>query len=365
MIIKSLKLQNFRNYEYQELNFDKGTNILYGDNAQGKTNILEAIYVATTTKSHRTTNDKEFIKFGNEEAHINLKVEKSEIDYSIDIHIKNGKNKNLAIDKIPLKKAKDLFGLINIVFFSPEDLNIIKNGPSERRRFIDIELSQLDKIYLSSLIEYNKVLNHRNKLLKELSFKKDNIETLDIWDLQLVKYGKEIIRKRADFIEKLNKIIYDIQLSLTSNEESLILKYDKNIEENLFLDKLRNLRDHDILMKNTGIGPHRDDLAFIIKKKDKEIDARKFASQGQQRTIALSLKLAEIEIVKLITKEYPILLLDDVLSELDSKRQNSLLKIINKIQTIITCTGMDDFTSLNMKVDKSFKIIDGRVKEEF
>ena len=210
MIIKSLELQDYRNYEYLELSFDKGTNILYGDNAQGKTNILEAIYLSATTKSHKGTKDKDIINFNKEEAHIRTYVEKEGIQTRVDMHLRKNKSKGIAIDGQKLKKAADLLGLCNVVFFSPEDLSIIKDGPAERRRFVDMELCQLDSFYLYNLNNYNKIVNQRNMLLKDLFFQPELRETLHIWDSQLVSYGSKIIERRKLFVEQLNDIIYDI-----------------------------------------------------------------------------------------------------------------------------------------------------------
>ena len=190
MIVKSLELNHFRNYETLHISFEKGANILYGDNAQGKTNILEAIYVGGTTKSHKGSRDKDMIQFKREESHIRISVEKKEKQFQIDIHLKKNRSKGIAINQIPIQKASELFGILNIIFFSPEDLNIIKNGPSERRRFMDIELCQLDKIYLHDLSKYNKILYQRNKLLKDISFRPELRDTLSVWDMQLVEYGK-------------------------------------------------------------------------------------------------------------------------------------------------------------------------------
>lgn len=365
MIIKSLELLNYRNYINENIIFDKGINILYGDNAQGKTNILEAIYLSITSKSHRSSNDKELINFSKDESHIKLIIEKKEIENRIDIHIRKNKSKGIAINSLALKRASELFGMANVIFFSPEDLGIIKNGPSERRKFIDMELCQLDKIYLHSLMEYNKILNQRNKLLKEIGFKTDLEDTLDIWDAQLIRYGKEIIKQREYFIYLLNNIIKGIHSELTTNKEELEIVYDKNVSIEEFEKKLKKYRDNDLRLKNTNIGPHRDDIAFFIKfNKNETIDARKFASQGQQRTVALSLKLAEIELVKDFTSDYPILLLDDVLSELDESRQTKLLDSIKHIQAIISCTGIEDFINRNMSIGKLFLVKNGKVSSD-
>lgn len=365
MVVESIDLKNFRNYEILNINFDSNVNIIYGDNAQGKTNILESLYLCSTSKSHRGSKDKEIIKLGTSEAHIKVNVKKNGINYRIDMHLKHGKSKGIAINGIPIRKAVELFGIINIVLFSPEDLNIIKNGPSERRRFIDMELSQLDKIYLSNLVNYNKVVNQRNKLLKDISFNpsKESLETLDIWDIQLVKFGKEIIKGRVRFINQLNEIVADIHSKLTGGKEKLEIKYIPNVSEDNFYENVSESRDRDLRYKVTNVGPHKDDLVFYINGQD----VRKFGSQGQQRTAALSLKLSEIELVKIIIKDTPILLLDDVLSELDSNRQNFLINSIGDIQTIITCTGLDEFINSRIDVNKIFKVVNGQVfdyKEE-
>ena len=362
MYIESIELKNFRNYQDLQLDFDKGTNIFYGDNAQGKTNILESVYICGTTKSHKGSKDKEIIRFGEEESHIRMMVKKDELSYKIDMHLRKNKAKGVAINGFPIKKARELFGIVNLVFFSPEDLNIIKNGPGERRRFMDMELSQLDKIYLSNLVNYNKVLNQRNKLLKDIAFSPSEqlIQTLDIWDMQLVKYGSLIIKGRKIFIEKINTIISDIHSRLTGGIENIKVCYVPDVDVNDFEEEVRNSRQKDIKYKVTGKGPHKDDLIFLIN----DNDVRKYGSQGQQRTAALSLKLSEIELVKLVIKDTPVLLLDDVLSELDSNRQNFLINSIGDIQTIVTCTGLEEFINNRMNINKIFKVTDGHVVNE-
>ena len=339
MIIKSIELQNFRNYEDLNISFDEGTNIFYGDNAQGKTNILEAAYLSGTTKSHKCSKDKEMIRFGEQEAHIRTVVVKKDKEYQIDMHLKHNRSKGIAINKVPIKKASELFGILNMVFFSPEDLNIIKNGPAERRRFLDSELCQLDKIYLSDLTTYNKILNQRNKLLKDMVYRPDLKDTLPVWDMQLVETGRKIIRRRKQFVDELNEIVHDIHYRISGEKEDLLLQYEPSIEDIFFEDELSRVKERDMRQCMTSVGPHRDDLLFSIG----EVDIRKFGSQGQQRTSALSLKLSEIELVKRSIHDTPVLLLDDVLSELDSNRQNYLLNSIHDTQTLITCTGLDEF----------------------
>lgn len=360
MIIESIELKNYRNYEKLHMDFSSGTNILYGNNAQGKTNVLEAVYVCSTTKSHRGSKDKEMIRFDEEEAHIKLNVRKSNVPYRIDMHLKKNKPKGIAINKIPIKKASELFGIVNVVFFSPEDLNIIKNGPSERRRFLDLELCQLDKLYVHSLVQYNRVLLQRNKLLKELNFRPEYKETLEVWDVQLLMYGKEIIRCREDFVGKLNGMVRKTHNQISGGREALVLAYEPNVSVSQFAEKLCFNREMDIRLGTTTTGPHRDDISFLVD----GIDIRKFGSQGQQRTAALSLKLSEIELVKQLVRDYPVLLLDDVLSELDGGRQEQLLAGIKDIQTMITCTGVEDFINHRFPIDKIYKVMNGKVTIE-
>lgn len=357
MKIESIKLENFRNYGKLELSLSGGTNLFYGDNAQGKTNILESVYLCGTTKSHRGSKDREIIKFGQEESHIRMNLSKNEILYRIDMHLKKNKAKGIAINGIPIRKASELLGLGNFVFFSPEDLNIIKNGPSERRRFLDMELCQLNKVYLYNLMNYNKILMQRNKLLKDIYFHPEYEDTLEIWDTQMVQYGSQVIRAREEFVSQLNDIIYDIHRKLSGGREDLLVTYEKNVSIEDFSDTIQRNREKDIKLKMSHTGPHRDDLSFMVQ----DVDIRRFGSQGQQRTTALSLKLAEIELVKEKSRDLPVLLLDDVLSELDGNRQHYLLDSIDGVQTLITCTGIDDFVENNFQIDRLFYVEDGSV----
>lgn len=360
MIIKSLELADFRNYDSLNICFSGGTNILYGNNAQGKTNILEAIYLSSTTKSHKGSKDKDIINFHKEEAHIRVLLEKDGIDNRIDMHLRKSKSKGIAINGQKIKKAAELLGLLNVVFFSPEDLNIIKNGPAERRRFVDMELCQLDSFYLYNLNHYNKIVNQRNKLLKDMYFQPELKDTLNIWDSQLISFGSKIMERRNLFVKQLNEIIFEIHRKLSGNQEDLLVCYEPNVTIENYEDSLRMNQERDVKLKQTTVGPHRDDFSFLVGK----IDIRKFGSQGQQRTAALSLKLSEIELVKKVTKYNPVLLLDDVLSELDSNRQNHLLNSIGDIQTIITCTGLDEFVNNRFEIDKVFQIKNGAICQQ-
>lgn len=360
MIIQSIELQNYRNYPQLVVEFHPGINIFYGDNAQGKTNILEAVYLCGTNKSHRGSKDREIIAFGQDEAHIKMYAKRDNIQNRIDMHLKKGKSKGIAINGVPIHKVSELFGMVNIVFFSPEDLQIIKNGPSERRKFIDLELCQLDKLYIYHLVNYNRCLQQRNRLLKEAGEKKDLLSMLEIWEEQMIKFGKPMIRRREEFIRQLNPVLTSIHQKLTGGREELIMMYDPDTEPEQLELALCNNRDRELRQKTTLSGPHRDDIRFMIN----GVDIRIFGSQGQQRTAALSLKLAEIELVKQQIRDVPILLLDDVLSELDSNRQNYLLDSMQGIQTIITCTGLDDFVNHRFHMDHVFHVVQGTVTKE-
>ena len=357
MRVKSLELSQFRNYEHLKLVFADKTNIFYGDNAQGKTNILEALLVSATTKSHRSSRDKEMIRFGQSECHIRTIVERNGVEDRIDIHLKQNQAKGIAINKIPIRKAAELFGLLRVVLFSPEDLNIIKEGPALRRKFTDMELCQLDSLYLSDLSSYNRVLLQRNKLLKSVDDRPDWESTLFVWNSRMVEFGSRIIERRKEFVAELNEIVHRIHRNLTNGKEELYLQYEPNVTAADYEAELKRHEEADKKLHTSTVGPHRDDILFQIN----DIDIRKFGSQGQQRSAALSLKLAEIELVKRRTGEMPVLLLDDVLSELDSHRQNDLLGQLHDVQTMITCTGLDEFVKNRFEIDKTFYVKDGKV----
>ncbi len=357
MFIKTIQLSGYRNYKSETIYFDKGTNVLYGDNAQGKTNVLEAIFMCATTKSHKGSKDKEIVGFDEEEAHITLYLDKDGDEIKIDMLLRKDKSKVVALNGSKIRRATEILGVLNVVLFSPEDLSIIKNGPSERRKFIDIELCQLDGIYLYNLTKYNKIVEQRNKLIKDSYNNRELLDTLNIWDMQLASYGSLIIEKRKKFINELNEIIGEVHNKLTNGKEKLEVFYEPDVDAENIENALRKNREKDIKLRQTSVGPHRDDFSFIVN----GVDIRKYGSQGQQRTAALSLKLSEIEIVKRITGHVPVLLLDDVLSELDNNRQNYLLNTIGNIQTIITCTGLDDFINNNFKIDKVINVVKGTI----
>ena len=358
MYVKSLDLLNFRNYEKLSLKLDPGINIFYGANAQGKTNILEAVYLAGTSKSHRGTRDRDMIRMGESEGHIRMHVDKNGNDYRIDMHLRKNKSKGIAIGGIPIRKAGELFDIVNIVFFSPEDLNIIKNGPAERRRLIDRILCEIDRIYMSDLTQYGKCLNQRNRLLHDLYFNPSLESELSVWDEQLVSYGSRIIEKRVEFVQMLESISSGIHTDLTGGKENLTLGYEPNVEKGEFADKVARSRDADRKVKSTTVGPHRDDICIKVN----GMDLRLYGSQGQQRTTAISLKLSEIRIIEEKIRNKPVLLLDDVLSELDRSRQNYLLGNIRDIQTLITCTGLDEFVQNRFEADRTFHVMNGNIE---
>ena len=375
MIIESLELKNYRNYGELSLSFDPGTNLLYGDNAQGKTNILEALYFCASAKSHRGSKDREIIRFGEEEAHVKLILRKRDVPYRIDMHLKKNSAKGIAVNGMPIRRASELFGILNAVLFSPEDLNIIKNGPSDRRRFMDLELCQLNRSYVHALVSYNRALVQRNRLLKDISFQPELRETLDLWDSQLVNYGSQLIRERRAFLARLNPVIGPIHAGLTGGKEEISVIYDGNTDEQEFGNSLMRARESDLRQKITSVGPHRDDIGFFVKRTDAEaslaavpsdrrgMDLRRYGSQGQQRTAALSLKLSEIGLMEQTTGESPVLLLDDVLSELDTDRQKQLLRTISRIQTVITSTGMENLLGREFRIDRTFEVRNGAVYE--
>ena len=360
MIVESIELKNYRSYEELHIDLSPGTNILYGDNAQGKTNVLESVYLCCTSKSHRGSKDRDMIRFSQEESHIKLQIRRGNVPCRIDMHLKKNKPKGIAINGIPLRRASELFGVANVVFFSPEDLNLIKNGPSERRRFIDMELCQLSQVYVHSLVQYNRALMQRNKLLKELSFHPEYEDTLDIWDEQLIRYGREVMEQRRSFLAQMDAIVHEIHGNLSGGREDMKLIYAPDTREEDLEQAFKKNRPQDIKQKTTLSGPHRDDMNLMIG----GVDVRRFGSQGQQRTAALSLKLSELELMQRISRDNPVLLLDDVLSELDGHRQNQLLSAIRHIQTIITCTGLDEFVNNRFPIDRIFKVAEHTVKCE-
>ncbi len=358
MFVKEIKLKNFRNYQDLNIELNPKINIFTGLNAQGKTNLLESIFITSIGKSFRSKSDKDTIKFGEEFAYIKLDVSNEKVTDKIEMRIdKNGK-KSILINGISIKKHSELMGISLIVSFSPDDLAILKNSPAERRRFIDVELCQLSNVYYYNLKQYNTILKQRNMLLKSLKHDPKQRDSLFVWDMQLVEYGCKVIDARESFIKEIAIMAKGIHKDITNGREDLQVLYKPNVTKDNFLEKLEKSIDRDIFTGSTSVGVHKDDINFFIN----GIDVRLFGSQGQQRTTALCLKLAEIELIKESKNREPILLLDDVLSELDKERQGFLIDKIDDIQVILTCTGVDDFIDRFKSKYKIFYVEDGNIE---
>ena len=353
MYIKKIKLKNFRNYEEQEINFNKNINIFYGDNAQGKTNILESIFMCATGKSFRSKKDQELIKFNKENSFIEVEYEK--IDRQGKIKIEIGDKKLIYINGIKAKKLSEILGNVNVVIFSPDDINILKNGPASRRKFLDIMISQLRPLYVYNLNLFLKTLEQRNNYLRQIKFEKKSQELLDIWDEKLADYAHNVYNYRKEFIEKIIEKINLIHKEITDGKEEIKIKYISDfINKEQFLDILKKSRDIDIIKGYTTKGIHRDDFILFIN--DKQVNI--YGSQGQHRTAILSLKMSELQIAFDEIGEYPVLLLDDFMSELDKNRIHNFIKKIDDIQVIITCTDKIDLENLNGSV---FNVKNGKI----
>ena len=360
MYITELKLNGFRNYDSEKLELSPNINLIVGKNGQGKTNLLEAIFYAAIGKSPKTTKDSELINWAKDKASFNIKMQKKSGTKNIDVIFSRTTKKIVRVNGINLLKIGDLLGNLNVIFFSPDELKLVKDAPQDRRKFMDTDISQLSKNYFYLLNKYNKIIDQRNKLLKNVENKQLIDQTLPIWDIQLAETGSKIIKYRIDFLDKLKNVAREAHAYLTNKKEDLQIEYvgiSGNTEDEIkekILQELKKTKDKDIKNGYTNIGPHRDDIKLTIN----NVDIRSFGSQGQQRTVALSMKLAELEIFKEEVGEYPVLLLDDVLSELDQDRQTRLVNYAKKMQTLITTTQYDPFMFQDAKI---IKIEDGKV----
>jgi DNA replication and repair protein RecF len=371
LIVKSLDLENFRNHKDTKILFSDRFNIIYGDNGQGKTNILEAIYLCASGRSHRTSKDSELIRFGCNSYNIKAFVVNSGLDREIDISYFNDQKKQIKINEIPLNKLGALMGNLYAVLFSPEDLFIVKQGPMERRRFADITLSQIKPSYFYDLQLMAKILKQRNMLLKSINTNPSLADTMEIWNIKLAEVAASIIISRRKFSETLSKLAQNQHKYLTVEKEIISFNYDCSFQANedskreeLIENYVRILEKNltrDIALGYTSVGPHRDDYDILINGKS----LKTYGSQGQQRSAVLSLKIAEIELIYKETEEYPVLLLDDVMSELDDNRQKYLMDSITNVQTFITCTSDTHFRSTLKEKCNYFKIEDGRAAGEF
>lgn len=354
MYIKRLQLENFRNYEKLDVDFEKGTNIILGENAQGKTNLIEAIYMMGFARSFRTTKDLELVRFGEDSARLVADISGKDYDFTISLVI-NEEGKYVNCDGKKISKMTELLSQVYVVVFSPEDLKLVKDVPEKRRKFIDQELSKLQTSYYDALYSYKKVLKQRNAYLKEEAIKK---EMLDVWNAEIARHGKVIVNKRYEFINQLEAISSRIHANITSGKEVLSLEYEPNISpDDDFYKIFSENSEKDIIMRTTGRGPHRDDFKICVN----GIDIRHFGSQGQQRTAALSLKLAEIKLIRMIAGENAILLLDDVLSELDQNRQAYLLSSLDDIQMFITSTDISEEVTRKLENSREYYVTNGEI----
>lgn len=371
MFVESITLKNYRNYEHLTLTFDKKINVIIGENAQGKTNLMEAIYVLAFTKSYRTSRDKELIRWDEEYGKIEGRIFKRNRYFPLEV-LFTTKGKKAKFNHIEQRKLSDYIGSLNVVMFAPEDLNLVKGSPQERRRFIDMEIGQIQPIYIYHLNQYQKILKERNALLKELQrHRQTDLTMLSIYTEKLIEHAQIIVEKRFLFLEKLRKWASQIHKGISRGLEDLVIEYESRVDVSETMDSekiglvyeehFQRIQEKEIERGTTLIGPHRDDLIFYVNGKN----VQHFGSQGQQRTTALSLKLAEIELIYEETGEYPVLLLDDVLSELDDHRQSHLLNTIQgKVQTFVTTTSVDGIAHETLNQAVIFHIHDGQLITE-
>ena len=356
MWISKVKINNFRNYKEQEIELEKNVNVFYGENAQGKTNIIEAIFLCSMGKSFRAKQDKEMIKLDAQEAMVEIEFQKIDRDGKIKIQL--GRKKTVYVNGIKIKKLSELLGNLNIVMFNPDDINILKGGPQNRRRFLDIMISQLKPNYMYNLNLYLKTIEQRNNYLRQIRDEKKDENLLEIWDNELAEYANIICKYRYEFIEKIKEKIKTIHSEITDNKEEIEIEYiTECMDKENYLKLLKSRRKLDIIKGFTTKGVHRDDFVIYINKKRLDI----YGSQGQHRTSILSLKLSELNIVDDEIGEYPILLLDDFMSELDSKRRNHFLEKIKNTQVIITCTDKINIENKNILI---YNVKDGKVTKE-
>lgn len=342
MYVKELRLEGFRNYESEHFTFSPGTNMIYGNNAQGKTNALEAVYLFSIGRSFRTQQDRELIRFGNDQMRISVLFENSVRENEIEIVLRRDRKKQIKINGVPIQKMGELIGLFTVVLFSPDELNLTKGSPNARRRFLDIAVSQMRPKYYHILRKYNKTLDQRNNLIKKLRFSEDESlkSTLSVWNEKLAEYGMTVITYRKNFVESLKAFSKKIHYEISNEEFDIQYKPAFETKEQ-FLHKLSTSLSKEIEQGFTLYGPHRDDLDFTTDGKDIKV----YGSQGQHRSAVLALKLAQADMIFEDTGEYPVLLLDDIMSELDGARRAYLTEKIKNKQVIITCTDADDFSA--------------------
>ncbi|MFI8576921.1 MULTISPECIES: DNA replication/repair protein RecF [Rossellomorea] len=369
MYIEQLELRNYRNYESIDVSFENKVNVILGENAQGKTNIMESIYVLAMAKSHRTSNDKDLIRWDEEYAKIKGRIQKYNGALPLEL-ILSKKGKKAKSNHLEQSKLSQYVGNMNVVMFAPEDLHLVKGSPQVRRRFIDMEIGQVSPVYLHDISLYQKILQQRNHYLKQLQTRKQKDQTmLDVLTEQFIEMAVKITKKRFEFVQLLESWAKPIHSGISRNLETLEIVYKPSLDVSdnqewskmvdIYEQKFDGIREREIDRGVTLIGPHRDDLQFIVNGRD----VQTFGSQGQQRTTALSVKLAEIELIHSEIKEYPILLLDDVLSELDDYRQSHLLNTIQgKVQTFVTTTNVDGIDHQTLNEATTFEVEAGSMK---
>lgn len=360
MFIKNLTLKNFRNYGIQEFEFIDGVNILYGDNGQGKTNVLEALFLASMGKSFRTSHDTEMIKEGSASLEVLVKAEEENSEMEIKLLYNRAKQKAIRLNGIYLRKMGKLMGVLPCVVFSPSNMMLLSSGPSERRKFIDMALCQLKPVYYYNLQQYNKILSQKNTFLRENTEKNVNMDMLDVWNLSLAQYGANITEQRISYLNEISRYAEENHKNISGNNEEIEIKYiaSGSPEREIFYRKLTEISSREIERRVSLIGPHKDDIDFTLKGTG---DIKKYGSQGQKRTCVLSLKLAEMSVLREQNGKMPVLLLDDVMSELDSRRQELLVKGIEKTQVFITSTESDMLKNDPVRPCKSFLILGGKV----
>lgn len=370
MHLNNLQLSNFRNYDFLQLDFHKSVVIFLGENAQGKTNLLESIYTLALTRSHRTNNEQELIQWDKKQAYIKGEVQKAFTKVPLELFLTK-KGRKTKVNHIEQKKLSTYVGQLNVILFAPEDLSLVKGSPQVRRRFLDMEIGQIDPIYLYELAQYQKVLKQRNQYLKQLAENKQSDELyLEVLTQQLVDHGSKVLFTRRQFVKQLESWASQMHKKISHGKEELTITYHSSIEDECheesqikaaYLTALEKVRKNERFRQITLVGPHRDDLLFFVNQKN----VQTFGSQGQQRTCALSVKLAEIDLIKEKTHEYPILLLDDVMSELDDSRQLHLLETIEgKVQTFLTTTTLEHVKDKMTVEPEIFYISQGRLEGE-
>lgn len=363
MKIKSVSVLNFRNLTEQTVRLGDGLNVFVGQNAQGKTNLLESLYLCCLGKSPRTDKNAEMINYAKDFARVSVNFSSRYGDADISVVVFGNKKKSISVNSVPVLKTGELLGYLNAVYFGPDELRVVKSSPDNRRRFMDVDLSQADKNYFYSLVNYNKILAQRNALLKSSKDDHSLEEMLFVWDTQLARDSAKIVTRRRAFCERLKQVAKETHFRLSGGKETLELTYTSQIKGNTFdeckqyaFDLFQNNVKRDFDMRYTTVGSQRDDIKFVVN----GVDVRDFGSQGQQRTVALALKLAELTVFKEMTGDYPVLLLDDVLSELDVFRQKQLLTFDDNLQIVLTATHLDEELKKSLKY-RCFSISAGKV----